>query len=159
MNNSSLKVSTRLATLTDADAVSQILISSRKAFLPYAPSPHTDADIRYWVEAHLLAESEVTVAVLENIIVGVLAVSSQNAVGWIDQLYIEPHYVNRGIGSQLLDELFSKQQGDFRLYCFQKNIGARALYERYGFAAIEFSDGAYNEERCADVLYERIRKS
>jgi RimJ/RimL family protein N-acetyltransferase len=41
-----------------------------------------------------------------------------------------------------------------RLYTFQQNNGARQFYERNGFSPVRCSDGAANEERCPDVLYE-----
>ena len=45
--------------------------------------------------------------------------------------------------------------GDFSLgVSFQKNIAARRFYERNGFVVIEETDGAGNEEREPDVLYE-----
>ncbi|EPJ45927.1 MAG: hypothetical protein OFPI_35910 [Osedax symbiont Rs2] len=156
MHKISAQLVCRTATSADAKNVAQILISSRKAFLPYAPSPHTDAEIRSWVETCLLVDCDVTVAVVDNISVGVLAVSVEDGISWIEQLYIDPQYVNRGLGTLLLDELFSRQQATFRLYCFQRNSRARALYERYGFKAIGYSDGANNEEQCPDVLYQRI---
>ena len=46
------------------------------------------------------------------------------------------------------------------LWTFQRNAGARRFYERNGFVAMEFTDGASNEEREPDVRYRRsIRAS
>jgi len=41
-----------------------------------------------------------------------------------------------------------------RLYTFQDNQRARNFYERRGFRAVTYSDGAGNEEKCPDMLYE-----
>jgi GNAT superfamily N-acetyltransferase len=40
------------------------------------------------------------------------------------------------------------------LWTFQANAGARRFYERNGFAPVEFTDGAANEEHEPDVRYE-----
>ena len=39
-------------------------------------------------------------------------------------------------------------------WVFQQNARARRFYERHGCRAIEFTDGAFNEEKTPDVLYE-----
>ena len=83
-----------------------------------------------------------------------MAVSQQDGVGWIDQLYLHPSVVGRGIGSRFIELGRESLGSPIRLYTFQENAGARRFYERHGFHAIAFSDGANNEERCPDVLYE-----
>ncbi len=37
-----------------AAQVAEVLLSSRKAFLPYAPSAHADSDVRQWVAQSLI---------------------------------------------------------------------------------------------------------
>ena len=46
-----------------------------------------------------------------------------------------------------------RQPGQLQLWAFQSNAGGRRFYERHGFAAVEFTDGAGNEERWPDVRY------
>jgi hypothetical protein len=41
-----------------------------------------------------------------------------------------------------------------KLFAFQRNVNARAFYEKHGFTAVTFSDGAETEEKEPDVLYE-----
>jgi len=139
----------------DAAAVADVLLASRKAFLPYACSAHPDEDVRQWVRDVLLPTGEVTVAVIGEAIVGVLALAEDDTCRWIEQLYLHPSHVGRGIGSQLLARALATASRPVRLYTFQQNEGARRFYERHGFVAIAFSDGQYNEEHCPDVLYER----
>lgn len=72
--------------------------------------------------------------------------------GWIDHLYVDPDVHGRGIGSALV-RLAQGQQDELRLYTFQSNARARALYERHGFVIEELTDGARNEEKMPDVTY------
>jgi len=110
-------------------------------------------DIR-WVSDSLIPSGGVTVASVGEKIVGVLAVSRTKDTSWIDQLYIQPEYCGRGIGSQLLRAALSYLKRPIRLYTFHQNDAARRFYESFGFKPIEYGDGSENEERCADVLYE-----
>jgi GNAT superfamily N-acetyltransferase len=75
-------------------------------------------------------------------------------LSWIDQMYLDPTHVGRGIGALLLAHALATLPRPIRLYTFQRNEGARRFYERHGFRAVEFSDGSGNEERCPDVLFE-----
>src|SRR5215469_14084994 len=144
----------RAATIEDAPHIAEVLLSSRRAFLPYAPLAHTDAEVRQWVREVLVPSGGVTVASTDSGIVGVLATARESNVSWINQLYVAPGRTGQGIGAQLLAHALASLERPVRLYTFQANLRARSFYERHGFRAIAFSDGAANEERCPDVLYE-----
>jgi GNAT superfamily N-acetyltransferase len=144
----------RSALAEDASAVAEVLVESRRAFLPFAPSPHAPANVQDWVATQLIPAGRVTVAVQEGRVVAVLAVSEDEDAGWIDQLYVRPGFVNQGIGSALLQLAHESIKRPIRLLTFQQNVGARRFYERHGYQAITFSDGQGNEEKCPDVLYE-----
>jgi hypothetical protein len=93
-------------------------------------------------------------------VVGVLAVSSQADAHWIDQLYVHPAQgrLRRGrhvAGARAGLGRSARRGLPVRLYTFQANQHAREFYERHGFVAVALGDGADNEERCPDVLYER----
>lgn len=102
----------------------------------------------------LIPSGGVTVACVDDGIVGVLAVAHESEVRWIDQLYIALGYTGRGIGSHLLKHALAALRPPVRLYTFQAKARACPFYERHGFEAIGFGDGSGNEERCPDVLYE-----
>jgi ribosomal protein S18 acetylase RimI-like enzyme len=102
----------------------------------------------------LLPSKKVTVAEMDGSIVGVIAVSKEKHSSFIDQLYVQPEFCGRGVGSQLLADALASLPRPVRLYTFQQNERARRFYERFGFRAVAFSDGRDNEERCPDVLYE-----
>ena len=146
----------RAATAADAASVAHVLIETRRELMPFAPSAHSDADVRRWVRDTLIPSGGVTVAVVEDAVAGVLAVSDQAGVAWIDQLYVHPTQVARGIGRILLMHALAtlrQPAQPWQLYTFQANHHARAFYERHGFSAVAFSDGAGNEEQRPDVLY------
>lgn len=144
----------RAAVAEDSAHVAEVLLASRKAFLPYAPLAHTDTEVRKWVREVLVPAGNVTVACAGSVVVGVLATVREPDVSWIDQLYVMPGHTGQGIGSALLAHALAALEPPVRLYTFQANTRARSFYERHGFHAIAFSDGAANEERCPDVLYE-----
>ena len=150
-----MTVSSRPATATDATDVADVLIASRAAFLPHAPLPHTDEAVRAWVRNALPPSGGVTVAVIGDQVMGVLAVRRADEILWIDQLYLRPSHMGRGIGAFLLTPVLAAARGPVRLFAFQRNTGGRRFHERHGFVAIRFYDGSGNEERCPDVLYKR----
>ena len=71
----------RTAILEDKDAVAHVLMESRRAFLPYAPSPHTAAETLDWVAQHLIPDGRVTVKVQNAKVVAILAVSEDESTG------------------------------------------------------------------------------
>jgi ribosomal protein S18 acetylase RimI-like enzyme len=144
----------RRATFSDASRVADVLIGTRSAFMPYAPSAHTEEEVRAWVASHLIPNTCVTVAEKEGRVVGVMATDSDGTGSWIMQMAVEPKLVGSGIGSALLVHAIRSLRRPIRLYTFQQNVGARRFYERNGFLAIELTDGQGNEEKCPDMLYE-----
>lgn len=144
----------RPAVAADASAVSEVYLASRKTFLPYAPLAHTDEEVRQWIAGILIAGGQVSAAVLEGEVVGMMALSREEGIGWIDQLYLHPRAVGLGLGAQFVAQAKAALGSPIRLYTFQANAGARRFYERHGFRAVEFGDGSGNEEQCPDVLYE-----
>jgi GNAT superfamily N-acetyltransferase len=149
-----LDAALRAAGPADAEGVANVLIASRLAYLPFAPSAHSPDDVRAWVWKRLIPEHDVAVADAGGTIVGVLATAQQDGAAWIEQLYVLPGWTGRGIGSRLLGHAHDGLPRPIRLWTFQANAGARRFYERHGYRAIAFTDDRENEERCPDVLYE-----
>jgi ribosomal protein S18 acetylase RimI-like enzyme len=149
-----MSITLRTAVADDAPNVAEVILSSRKAFLPFAPLAHTDLEVHRWVRETLVPSGAITVACAGATIVGVLAVTQEAHASSIDQLYVAPGHTGQGVGARLLSHALALLRSPVRLYTFQANTGARSFYERHGFKAIAFSDGSANEERCPDVLYE-----
>jgi GNAT superfamily N-acetyltransferase len=144
----------RPAVAADAPRVASLLIDTRSAFMPYAPSAHPDEELRAWVASSLIPSGSVTVAEIQGWVVGAMATERSEVFSWVTQMAVDPALVGRGIGSLLLVHAMRTLAWPIRLYTFQANAGARRFYEQHGFHAIALGDGQANEERCPDVLYE-----
>ena len=144
----------RAAVASDADAVTDIYLRSRKELVAGAPLAHSDEDVRRWIRERLIPAGRTTVAVADGRVIGFLSVSTDADRSWIDQLYVSPDYVGRRVGTQLLELARRRLPPPIRLYTFQENARARRFYESRGFVAIAFGDGSGNEERRPDILYE-----
>lgn len=145
----------RAATVADAAPIADVYLDSRLTFVAFAPLAHSEADVREWIMHALIPMGDVTVAEDAEQIVGMMATSCDGyGVGWVEHLYLLPSHVGQGVGSRLLTQAKKALSSPIRLYTFQQNQGARRFYERHGFVATEFSDGADNEEGVPDVLYE-----
>jgi ribosomal protein S18 acetylase RimI-like enzyme len=90
----------------------------------------------------------VTVAETDGKITGFLARDAQD----IHALYVDTQTRNLGIGTQLLTNAMA-QVDQLELWTFQHNTRAQAFYERHGFAAVERTDGADNDEGLPDIRY------
>ena len=144
----------RSAGPADADAVADVLLASRRAFLAGVPWAHADDDVRIWLRDHLVAAGKVQLAEIDARVVAMLAVSHADGVYWIEQLLVAPGHTRCGVGGRLLDAALVRCGRPVRLFTFAHNLGARRFYERHGFRAIRFGDGSGNEEGLPDGLYE-----
>ena len=140
----------RRATTKDAPDVATVHIASRRGAAAHMPTVHTDAEIREWVIDHMVPERETWVADDRDRIVAVMVLDGE----MVDQMYVAPAEQRRGIGDAMLAYAKKLRPARLRLYTFESNTPARRFYEARGFVAIEFNDGARNEERAPDVLYE-----
>jgi GNAT superfamily N-acetyltransferase len=134
----------------DANAIAHVHTTSMQEALPYLPELHTGEETRTWVANVVLPNQVVWVAEDDGQIVGVAALHE----GMLEQLYILPGYQGQGIGSSLLTKMMELSPAGLGLWAFQRNMRARAFYERRGFVAVEFGDGSGNEEGEPDVRYE-----
>lgn len=152
-----MNVILRQASSSDAPGVADVYLASRKAFLPFVPFAHSDPEVRRWVSDVLIPTGRVTVAATVDNVIGMMALSHDGPLDWIDQLYLQPSAVGLGIGSRLLECAKQELGPLIRLYTFQANTASRRFYERHGFLSVAFTNGHANEERCPDVLYELNR--
>jgi len=126
-----MNVVIRQATSSDARSVADVLLASRKTFLAFAPLAHSDAEVRQWIADTLIPSGGVTVATIAGEPIGMLALSREEHFHWIDQLYLHPSAVGRGIGTQLLEHAKQTLGPVIRLYTFQANTASRRFYERH----------------------------
>lgn len=149
-----MRLDIRPAAADDAAVVAEVYLRSRKELVAGAPLAHSDESVRGYIRDRLIPAGTTTVALADDTIVGFMATSRDAECAWITQLYLHPAWIGRGIGTRLLERAKAGLGPLIRLYTFQCNHRARAFYERRGFTAVKFSDGAGNEEKCPDILYE-----
>jgi GNAT superfamily N-acetyltransferase len=139
----------RRALHSDAGSIAEVWLRSRRASVPSIPVPaHSDNDVRHWVTDVVVPDGHTWVVAAESGVVALLVVHQ----GVIDQLYVDPVYTGRGLGTQLVEVAKAENPGGLDLWTFQTNVGARRFYERHGFVAVETTDGD-NEEGEPDVRY------
>lgn len=137
----------RQAIASDAAAIAIMMRASLNAF-DWMPVLHTPEEDLFFVRDILLPNQQVTAAVTGGKIVGFIAVNGE----WVEQLYLDPAWTGRRIGSRLLAQATAGMHL-VKLHCFQANTGARRFYERHGFRAEALGDGSTNEEGLPDILY------
>ena len=137
----------RRGTADDIDAIAELYDRSFRT-LDFLPVLHTAEEHRAWF-GRQFAEHEPWVWD-EDGVRGFIVLTRDELM----YLYLDTGWTGRGIGSRLLDHAKARRPDGFMLWTFQQNDGARRFYERHGLAAIEFTDGAGNEEKMPDVRYE-----
>ncbi|MGH3031815.1 MAG: GNAT family N-acetyltransferase [Gaiellaceae bacterium] len=110
----------RRARPEDAEAVADVFLAARAAAMPYLPDLHTAEETRAWIRDVVLAEHEVRVVDVDGAVVGFLALGADT----VEHLYVRPELQGRGIGSALLDLAKELRLDGFRLWVFQRNLGA-----------------------------------
>lgn len=131
----------------DGPAVSTILGNWIKE-TNWMPNVHTIEESQGY-GAWLMEVSEVTVALMEDRVVGFMALQD----GDIQALYLSPDYRDVGIGSAFLDTA-KLQVENLGLWTFQANTKARAFYLNNGFVEDQRTDGAGNDEKLPDVHFQ-----
>ena len=140
----------RAATPEDVDAIAEVFIASF-ATLTFLPRLHTDAETSDFIANKVLREQEVLIAEQNGGIVGFVAMAHGN---FLEHMYVHPDSQGRGVGSALLMRAKQRMPNGFRLWLFQQNTQARRFYERHGLRAVEFTEGAGNDEQMPDAPYE-----
>ena len=77
------------------------------------------------------------------------------------RLGVEPGWARRGIGTELLKHLVSREErrSTITLEVRQSNESARAFYEKFGFDTLALRSGYYNDGEDAIVMQYEIRGS
>ncbi len=144
----------RVARSSDAGDCAAVYLRSREHALAEVPCPHEPSEVRRWMADEVIGHAEVTVAEVDGLVVGLLVLEPGRAgSGWIEQLYLDPAWMGRGLGSRLLGVARQRCPNGLQLWTFQANAGARRFFEREGLVAVELTDGSSNAERAPDVRY------
>jgi ribosomal protein S18 acetylase RimI-like enzyme len=138
----------RRAEAEDVDAIAELFERSW-ATLTFLPVLHTVEEHRRYF-GRIREEGEVWVYEDGGAILGFGAFWE----GMLSHLYLEPDAFGTGIGDALFEHATERRPEGFDFWVFQENARARRFYERHGCRAVEFTDGAHNEEKTPDVRYE-----
>ena len=139
----------RRAGPADGDAIGDVWLASWRATFDFPPA-YPDEDCRRWLAETLLPTTEMWVATDPGgTVVAMMALSD----AMVEQLYVAPAWIGRGIGRRLLDLAKARRPDGFDLYCFAVNARARKFYERQGLEAVAFGDGSGNAEGQPDIRY------
>ena len=133
---------------SDATDCAAVYLRSRAFALPTVPVVHAPGEVRRWMADEVIGRSDVWVAEVDGVITGLMVLDH----GWIEQLYVDPAWLGRGLGDRFLDIARQRAGGaGLQLWTFQVNEPAVRFYARHGFVEAERTDGAGNEERSPDV--------
>ena len=143
------EITIRRARAEESDALATLFRRSRTTALPFLPDLHTPEEDRTFFRERVFVACEVWVADVNGTPAGFCAVRA----GWVDHLYVDPAQQRRGVGAALLRTAMEANDR-LLLWTFQCNTNARRFYEAHGFRCIRLTDGADNEEREPDALYE-----
>ncbi len=147
----------RAARANDAGDCALTYLRSREFALPEVPCIHDESEVRRWMADEVIGHADVTVAEVDGLVVGLMVlVAGRNRTAWIEQLYLDPAWMGRGLGRRMIERAVERAPGGLQLWTFAANAGARRFFEREGFVAAEFTDGEGNEERAPDVRYQRV---
>ncbi|MCW2244144.1 GNAT family N-acetyltransferase [Azospirillum canadense] len=129
------RVSIRFARPTDGPRCAEIFLLGRRAAFPWHPEDRFGLNDYYdCVEGEEILVAEVDSRAAESVIVGFISVDV--AERFIHNLFIDPLWRGRGIGSALLREALSLLQGSAELTCAARNEAARAFYEHNGWTPV-----------------------
>jgi GNAT superfamily N-acetyltransferase len=143
---------TRALELADMDAAARVHRISFDHALPWLAGLHTPDEDRWFYRKRMFKVCTLCGAFDGDTLTGLIAFHDD----WIEQLYVLPQMQGRGVGTALLD--VAKRACDrLQLWTFQRNARARRFYEARGFAVVERTDGAGNEEKEPDARYLWIR--
>lgn len=121
------------------ETVSMWRASKRSAF-PYVAviQQYTlEDDIAYFRDS-LAAKCELWLARRDGQLVGMLALDGR----LIDQLFVAVEAQRTGVGTALVRKAMERSPEGLVLFTFQKNLPARALYEKHGFTIVRFGVSA-----------------
>ena len=143
----------RPARTDEIEALTRLFIRARNE-MEYLPPVPDEAAVP--IAARIREHEEVWIAEEKGRLLGFLGIEASRNLGGapvLEKLYVEPAEQNRGVGSALLDKAKELRPDELYLWVFQRNEGARRLYERHGFDVVKLTDGAENMEREPDALY------
>jgi GNAT superfamily N-acetyltransferase len=141
-------LSIRQLELADMGAAARVHRLAFDHALPWLTGLHTPDEDRWFYRERMFKTCTLWGTFDRDVMTGMIAFRDD----WIEQLYVLPEAQGRGIGTELLD-VAKRASACLQLWTFQRNQRARRFYEARGFALVEETDGARNEEKEPDARY------
>ena len=138
----------RLLALTDMGEAAQVHRIAFDRAMPWLVGLHTPDEDSWFYRERVFTTCRVWGRFDDGVLSGIIAFRE----GWVEQLYVLPAAQGRGVGTELLD-VAKRASDQLELWTFERNAPARRFYETRGFALVEQTDGARNEEREPDARY------
>ena len=140
-----LRIDTRRGTAADGGRCARIFLDARRKAFPWQPADRFGLDDYY----DCVEDELVIVAEVDGEVVGFVSIDQPER--FIHNLFIDPAWQQRGIGTVLLREALAELRGTAQLTCAARNAAARAFYEHNGWVPVP---GAGNHQE-AHVLYRK----
>ena len=142
------QVNIRAVESDDTDAITDVYLSALSG-MTYLPQLYSDAEAKGFIADVLIPSHEVWVAEESGRVVGFAGLGD----GFLRHLWVHRVEQNRGVGTALLKVAMDRCSEGLQLWVFQKNVGARRLYERHGFQLAELTNGDQNKVHEPDARY------
>jgi GNAT superfamily N-acetyltransferase len=140
----------RRGTGKDAEATAELYVRARRHAVPHIPPlAHPDDEVQLWIR-RVVDEQETWLAAADDgTTLGLMVLDD----GWIEQLYMDPAWTGRGLGTRFVALAKQRMPHGLQLWTFVSNVRAQRFYERHGFTVEERTDGTGNEENAPDLRY------
>lgn len=128
-----VRIAIRSARSADSERCAEIFLHGRRQAFSWQPADRFGLDDYY----DCVREDAVLVAESDGMVVGFVSLDPR--AGVIHNLFIDPGWHKRGIGSALLREALALLRGGphpVELACAARNAAARAFYERNGWTPV-----------------------
>jgi putative acetyltransferase len=109
---------------------------------------HTLDDAKNFFQHGLLPTCQVWVAERSGTLLGMLASDGD----WVKALAVFPEFKRQGVGTALLHTARAHSPNHLRLFTFQRNVEARAFYDRLGLTVVALGRSPPPEDE-PDVEY------
>jgi GNAT superfamily N-acetyltransferase len=109
--------------------------------------PHTIEEQKGYLLNEVVPKNHVLVAAYHRMVAAFIAATHES----ISQLYVDPDFQGKGLGSVLLNWAKDQSDGYLWLYTFERNKRAMRFYERNGFRPVK--RGFEETWQLADIMY------
>jgi GNAT superfamily N-acetyltransferase len=130
-------ISIRPLNLEEADQCTQIALSAKRYW------GYPESWIQIWTpqltfDADYFRANESWAAQMENSLAGFYTLTNQNEAGWLENLFVLPEYIGRGIGRALfIHAVALARQRRYKILRLEADPNADGFYEKMGMYKID----------------------